>query len=123
MISIVSVVSAVLQLVYVANLFKGIYSIILYVRDTSFAGGGDPKMLAGAISQGLMIIIIGAVVGLLGVAISWYVLRDKESRPEWFVSASRSFAFAWMVFIPIGTIVGFFMLRWRKAVREVKEVT
>jgi len=120
---VVSVASAALQLVYVANLFKGLYSIILLVRDTSFATGGDPKMLAGAISQVLMVINIGAVIGLVGVVLAWYVLRDKESRPDWFVSVSKSFAFTWMVFIPIGTVVGFFMLRWRKTDRASQEVT
>ncbi len=123
MTSVASVVSAALQLVFVTNLFKGLYSIILLVRDTSFAAGGDPKMLAGAISQALMVIIIGAAIGLFGVALAWYVLRDKESRPDWFVSVSRSFAFVWMVFIPIGTVVGFLMLRWRKTDRASQEVT
>lgn len=123
LIPVVSVVSTALQLVYVANLFEGLYSLILIFRDTSFASGGDPKMLAGEISQALMIIVIGAVVGLVGAALAWYVLRDKKSRPDWFVSASRSFAFAWLVFIPIGTIVGFFMFRWRKTGRELQEVT
>jgi magnesium-transporting ATPase (P-type) len=123
LIPVVSVLSAALQLVYVANLFKGLYSLILIVRDTSFASGGDPKMLAGAISQALMVVIIGAVIGLVGAALAWYVLRRKESRPNWFVSASRTFAFAWMVFVPIGTIVGFLMLRWRKAGNEPQEVS
>jgi len=123
LIQVVSVVSAAFQLVYVANLFEAGYSVFRLVRDTSFASGGDPKMLAGAISQALMLLIIGAVVGLVGVALAWYVLRNKKSRPNWFVSASWSFALAWIVFVPIGTVVGFFMLRWRKTDSESQVVT
>ncbi len=123
MISVVSLVSAALQLFYVTNLFVGLYSVMLVFRDDSLVSGGDPKMLDGAISQSLMTIVIGAVVGLVGAALAWYILRDKKSRPDWFVSASRTFAFAWMMFIPIGTTVGFFMLRWRKPAGETQEVT
>lgn len=115
--------SSVFQLIYVARMFQAFYMIILIFRDTSFAEAGDPKMLAGAISQALMLWILGAIVGLIGAALGWYVLRDKESRPEWFVSASRSFAFAWMLFIPIGTLIGFFMLRWRDVSHQTKDET
>ena len=123
LISVVSIVSSIFQLVYVVRMFQAFYMIILIFRDTSLAKTGDPKILAGVISQALMLWVLGAIVGLFGAALGWYVLRDKESRPEWFVSASRSFAFAWMLFIPIGTVVGFFMLRWRDVSRQAKDVS
>ncbi len=123
LISVVSVASTAFQLVYVARMFQSFYAIISIFRDPSLTSSGDPKLLAGAISQALMLWILGAIVGLIGVALAWYVLQDKKSRPAWFVSASRSFAFAWMVFVPIGTIIGFLMLRWRKPAGDAQEAT
>lgn len=106
-------ISAVLQLIYVVGLFRCLYWLFFIYREDIYTIG-DPKIMAGMISQALMIVILSAVIGLIGVVLAWYVLRDKQNRPAWFVSVSRSFAFAWLVFIPIGTIVGILIFRWRR---------
>ena len=76
---------------------------------------GDPKMLAGAISSVLVTLLIATVVGLLGVLIARPILRQKGDRPQWFLRVSTLLAWAWLVFIPVGTVIGLLMLRWCKA--------
>ena len=84
----------------------------------SLYGAGDPKVMAGGISAMIIDFAIGAAVGLVGVFIAWIVLRNKKDRPSWFLPVSTFFAWTWIIFIPIGTVVGFSMLKWRK--REEK---
>lgn len=71
-------------------------------------------MMAGALSTVLVRLGIGAILGLPGILLAWIVLRNKDQRPSWFVSASTFFAWAWILFIPVGTVFGILMLLWRR---------
>jgi hypothetical protein len=102
----------VIQLIYLMSLLGATAASIELIQNDSLWSSGDPKMMAGAISSILMYLIIGAVIGFVGVFLAWLVLRDKKGRPSWFLPVSTFFAWAWMVFIPIGTVIGVFMLRW-----------
>ena len=113
-----SIISTFLQLLYVAGLFDLFYTLIVVLGGIAAGEFSDPKLAAGEISQATMTLIFLAIFGLVGAALAWYALRDKEKCPAWFISVSKLFAFAWLVFVPVGTIVGFFMFRWRKADSE-----
>ena len=117
--SLTAAASTVIQLIYVLALLGAITSTIKMSQVESLYGAGDPKMMAGAISTIIMELLIGAVIGLVGVFMAWLVLRNKEDRPSWFLPVSTFFAWTWMVFIPIGTVIGVLMLRWRKPENEV----
>ena len=114
--SLTAAASTVIQLIYLLSLLGAITSSIELIQNDSLWSSGDPKMMAGAISAILMYLIIGAVIGFVGVFLAWLVLRDKKSRPSWFLPVSTFFAWTWMVFIPIGTVIGVFMLRWRRPI-------
>ncbi len=111
---LIAIISAVLQLIYVATLLESISTAIKLFQIESLYGPMDPRMMAGGLSEILVGLAVGVMIGLAGVVLAWRVLRDAEHRPKWFVGASAFFAWAWMVFIPIGTVVGILMLRWRR---------
>ena len=121
--SLIAVASSVLQLIYVLALLQAITSIIKYFQVQSLYGAGDPKLMAGAISTATIDFLLGALIGLIGVFLAWWVLRDKKQRPSWFLPISTFLAWTWMVFIPIGTIVGVMMLRWRKPESAIETVS
>ena len=110
-----AVVSTLLQFDYVLNLLAAITQWFKIWQISALYGADDPQMMASAISESFIGLLIGAAVGLIGVFLAWLVLRDKDARPLWFVRLSGFFAWAWMVFLPIGTVVGALMLRWRKS--------
>lgn len=107
-------ISLVLQLFYVLALLEAMTTTVKLIQIVSLYGKGDPKMMAGGISVMLVDLFAGAAIGLVGVAIAWWVLRDRKSRPLWFVTTSKVLAWAWIPFIPVGTVIGVLMLRWCK---------
>ena len=112
--SLVAAASTVLQLAYVLTLPEVATSVIKLIQVESLYSSGDPKMIAGAISTIIMDLLIGAAIGLVGVCLAWLVLRNRKERPSWFLPVSTFFAWMWMIFVPIGTVIGIFMLRWRR---------
>ena len=121
--SFTAAASTVIQLIYLLSLLGATASTIELIQNDSLWSSGDPKMMAGAISSILMYLIIGAVIGFVGVFLAWLVLRDKKSRPSWFLPVSTFFAWTWMVFVPIGTVIGVFMLRWRRPILVEESAT
>lgn len=109
-----SATSAIFQLVYVFGLFVFLYSLFFLFRADGPFLAGDARMAAGEVSQALVTFVLRACIGLVGAGLGWYVLRHEQSAPTWFVRFSKSLAFVWLVFIPIGTVLGFFMFRWCK---------
>ncbi len=112
--SLAAAASTAIQLIYVLSLLGFITSMIIVFQVESLYGSGDPKMMAGAISSAVMDFLIGAVIGLVGVFLARLVLRDKKECPTWFLPVSTFFAWAWIIFVPIGTVIGILMLRWRR---------
>ncbi|MEM6817415.1 MAG: hypothetical protein AAF578_01380 [Pseudomonadota bacterium] len=120
--SLAAAASTAIQLIYVLTLLGAITSAIKLFQVESLYGAGDPKLLAGAISMIIIDLMIGTVIGVVGVFLAWLVLRNKNDRPSWFLPVSTFFAWTWMVFIPIGTVIGVLMLRWRRPEEEAEAV-
>ena len=112
--SLTAAASTAIQLIYVPSLLGAITSVTKLFQTESLYGSGDPKMMAGAISSIIMDLLVGAVIGLVGVFFAWLVLRNKTECPSWFLPVSTFFAWTWMVFILVGTVIGVLMLRWRR---------
>ncbi len=110
--SLTAAASTAIQLIYVLTSLSVTTSVVELVRNEALWSSGDPKMMAGAISSSNMDLIIGAVIGLVGVILAWLVLRKKNERPPWFLPISTFFAWTWIVFVPICTVIGVLMLRW-----------
>lgn len=113
--SLAAGLSTIIQLIYVLALLEAITVTVKTIQIVSLHGGGDPKAMAGAVSQNIINLGFGTLIGLAGVFIAWRVLRNRDDRPGWFLPVSTFFAWAWMVFVPVGTVIGVLMLRWRRS--------
>ena len=112
--TVLPIASIVLQLVYVVALLSSLVDISQVFQAGGQFESGDPAKAAGAISQAPTPLIISSAIGLVGVFLAWLALRVKGIRPRWFITAIKVLALTWLVFIPVGTIAGFFMLRWNR---------
>ena len=112
--SLTAAISTVLQLIYVLTLINAVTYVIWGLHIQSLYEAGDPKVLAGALSSILVTLLLAAIVGFVGVILARPVLREKGSCPQWFLKTTTILAWAWMVFIPVGTAIGLLLLRWRK---------
>ena len=113
--SLLAGISTALQLVYVLTLLNAIGFVIWGLETQLLYESGDPKMLAGALSGVLVTLLVAAIIGVLGVLIARPILRQNNDAPQWFLRVTTVLAWAWLVFIPVGTVIGLLMLRWRKA--------
>ena len=81
---------------------------------------GDPTIVADLISTLALTLILGIVAGLIGVLLMTVAARVDRPTPVWFLNLSVIFAVAWLFLIPIGTAIGYLMLRWRSnSIRRV----
>ena len=112
--NVVAVIGTLLQMVYVFNLVDCVVSLARAPQLVERYAGEDPAMLSGLVSKALLGLAIGAAIGLVGVAIARPILRNLNDRPAWFVTVNRFFAWTWMVFVPIGTVIGIRILGWCK---------
>ena len=116
--------SVVLQVLYAWSLVSVVIdAVVLYqgtLEQLGANGGGDPKLLAGAISQLIVEFLVAGLVPFFGLAIALYLVRSGKFRSQWFVSFNRILAIAWLIYFPIGTIFGALMIYWSGQAR-VKE--
>ena len=91
-------------LLAIFNFFSGTYSA--YIEFSS----GDPKLVAGHISSGVILSIIQIVPALIGLFLSIWLLA-KNNNSNLFKSSCKSLAYVWLLFIPIGTFLGIKVLK------------
>ena len=72
---------------------------------------GDPKLMAGILSQGIITSLIKVIPGLIGLIISWRILIKNNNIPNWFKNYSKVLSYLWLLFIPIGTVLGVIQLK------------
>ena len=74
----------------------------------------DPRLIAGIISGQLVMVLIWAVPGIIGATLSALLIRKVRYRARWYLAATRFFAYTWLAFVPLGTILGYVLLRWSR---------
>jgi hypothetical protein len=109
-------------LLYGLMVFHALSSLVDILFIDKLYESGDPRLLAGALSKVLMDLFAGLLFGLLGTGPTLFVLKNRNERPEWFVDFSKYFAWALVVFIPIGTILGVLIFRFLRPVNVDIEV-
>ena len=83
------------------SFFTGIYNAYIV-----FAGG-DPKLIAGHIASGIVISLIQIAPAIVGYFISYMLLKNKRVNDFALLKpALKFYAYLWLLFIPIGTILG-----------------
>jgi hypothetical protein len=106
------------QFVYVLGLVSLVHTAILVFGPDGLYASGDPRLVAGMLSQSLITFGIATIIGFLGIFCAWYTLKINGVRPAWFTALNKVFAWAWAVFIPIGTVIAFVLLKWNKTDRN-----
>jgi len=105
---LIIILSTLLQLFYVWAL---LVLIISAINTISLLETGDPRLIAGTLSQGIVTALIKVIPGLIGLIISWRILIKKTNIPSWFKSYSKILSYLWLLFIPIGTVLGIIQLK------------
>jgi hypothetical protein len=106
--------STVLQSVYVfgaLNVLEALHNYQIMILFSSSGHNSIEKKMADAFIQ----FVPFAVTGLLGVLLTWVLLRKLNYRPMWFLFVTRFFAVTWLVFLPIGTVLAGLMFFWVSA--------
>ncbi|MEH6393898.1 hypothetical protein [Pseudoalteromonas sp.] len=70
----------------------------------------DPKLISAQLSAGVVISVIQIVPALFGLFLSMWLIKKNNSSKS-FNLFCRYFAYLWLLFIPIGSILGFMQLK------------
>ena len=106
--TILVILSASLQLFYLLALFHiGLGAF----HSMELVSSGDPKLVAGTLSASIVKSLIAVVPSILGLLLSVYLTRTVDKLPKWFKSYSRFMSYLWLLFIPLGSFIGYLQLR------------
>ena len=118
---------AVISLLLQAAYALGVFMVVQYfLHMSSFdwtVFDADPQILA--IEQMRLLIDFGllALAGGLGYFLAWFELRFEHFRPPWYLAANRAYALLWSIFVPIGTVMAFYMRRWCRTNEDALKIT
>ena len=106
---LVAFASLLLQSTFIVNLFVLAESLpgVMGTFDS-----GDPKIVASEISRALIVYFIGGLLPLAELGLNAWTLRRYHT--AFFVRWSRFFATLMLLYLPIGTILGIWHLRYIK---------
>lgn len=105
-----AIVGAFLLMGLPVGLLATLFSIIETFQSITLYGTGDPKVMAGGISEGLVSTVLGIVIALPGaVLLAISVFLFKHRRP-WVYRVSFTAAIFTFLLFPIGTILSIFIL-------------
>jgi len=97
-----------MQLFLLLALFSFINGIIGAINSFSL---GDPKLVAGLLTSGVLTSLIQVIPALIGISISIKLLNEGSELSVVFLKFSKVYSYLWVLFIPVGTILGLKQLR------------
>ncbi|MDP4527517.1 hypothetical protein Q3O59_00555 [Alkalimonas delamerensis] len=71
----------------------------------------DPRLVAGALSEGIVLSWLAVIPATAGLALSVYLTGRNKALARWFSHFTRIASFCWLAFIPIGTVLGHLQLK------------
>lgn len=109
-------------ILFQALLFVGLWMFITGLVQTyqslQLYGTMDPKLMAGGISQALMYLILCVIPVTIGFLMSFITLARTQYRSKRVWKVELVFSFFYLLYFPIGTIIGLiylvFLIRKRK---------
>ncbi len=106
------IVAIILQVFYV----WGIIALLMsFWNAAAIFFGDNASLLAGIISEGVIVSLLRTFIGLFGLVISFVMVRKMNSIPIWFHKVTVIFSYLWVLFFPIGTIIAVFQLKVLRA--------
>lgn len=105
------VLSAALQLL----LFVGLALFLVgAVEAFEIYQNRDPELLAGSLSQTIVLTLTSIVPAFLGMLVGCSLIKSTQQLPKGFRSFSRILAYVWLLVFPIGTLVAYLQSKWLK---------
>lgn len=72
----------------------------------------DPALLAGSLSQTIVLTLMSIVPAFLGLLIGCSLIKSTQELPKGFRGFSRILAYVWLLIFPFGTLVAYLQLKW-----------
>ena len=102
----IAILGSILQIPLFIGTIATIVGFIVTFQAVTIYGAGDPKLMAGGISSALVSLILGSLVSLPGYIVTLYVVVKTSYREKWFIIFNILAAIFWLLFVPIGTVLG-----------------
>ncbi|WDE10391.1 hypothetical protein [Thalassomonas haliotis] len=108
MINLVKVLSVLLQVFLLLSLFSFASGVANAVAAFPTA---DPKLIAGELSAGIVLSLIQVIPAMVGFALSFWCIKKSTEASKVYLKLCKLFAYLWLLFIPIGIILGIKQLK------------
>ena len=105
-----SIVGCILQLVLVFGILMFIVDMVIAFQEITLYGSGDPKVMAGMISEALISVVLGGVVAFPGLLLNILALFVSSYNATWLFRFLITSSIFWMLVFPIGTLFGVALL-------------
>ena len=107
-----SVLGLIASLGLITQTINTIQAIKLY-------GTGDPRLMAGAISQELVSQFLTLLLLLPGIIIAFFVKYKYKYTERWYRNCLRVFALCLLLLLPLGTLLGLVILFLTKKASQI----
>ena len=107
---VLSLIGCVLQLALVFGIITFIIDMVLAFQDITLYGAGDPKIMAGMISEALVNVVLGSVLAFPGLLINIIALFVSSYSAVWLFRFLITSSIFWILVFPIGTLFGVILL-------------
>jgi len=81
------------------------------VGEINMNAPSDPKLMAGELATGITLSLLQVIPALLGLSLSYWSLKKSDTSPKLFVIIFKFYSYLWLLFIPIGTFLGYKQLK------------
>ncbi|MDH5630886.1 MAG: MotA/TolQ/ExbB proton channel family protein [Gammaproteobacteria bacterium] len=105
-----AIVGSIIQIFVILGFISFLFSLIELFYAINLYGTGDPKVMAGGISEALTKSLVGCFVPLTGLIISSIALFVSDYRSKPFFLYSIFVSIFWLLSFPWGTVFGLIFL-------------
>lgn len=120
MTQVIRVISLICQLGFFLGAIVVVNDYVNFVGQFGGWQNPDPRLFEQVQTdkaRGLFTLLTG---GLIGVVLTWFSLRVIGDPPLWYRKITAALAMIWLPLFPIGTVVGWWIYRWRKSAAQNK---
>ena len=105
-----AIVGSIIQIFVILGFISFLFSLIELFYAINLYGTGDPKVMAGGISEALTKSLVVCIVALPGLIISSIALFVSDYRSKLFFLYSIFVSIFWLLSFPWGTVFGLIFL-------------
>jgi hypothetical protein len=100
-----AVVGLVFQCALIIGLLHFAILAVLALQAIIATGSSDPRILAEALGQAMIPLVLWGAAGVLGLSATVATLIFSKYRARWFYRCSWAFAVLYLLFVPVGTLI------------------